>query len=70
MATSIIPHERTLTMELIASLFEKALKLESPWQVKRIELIEGRKILTIFKRWSGLFGQETGVYKWETALGS
>jgi adenine-specific DNA-methyltransferase len=21
------------------------------------------------KRWSGLFGQETGIYKWETALG-
>jgi hypothetical protein len=20
--------------------------------------------------WSGLFGQETGIYKWETALGS
>ena len=29
----------------------------------------GGKIL-IEERWSGLFGQETGVYKRETALGS
>lgn len=35
-------------MEVITSLFEKALKLESPWQVKRIEFIEDKKALTIF----------------------
>ncbi|HDH10851.1 MAG TPA: transposase family protein, partial [Nitrospirae bacterium] len=34
-------------MEVIEGLFEKALKLESPWQVKAIEFKESEKRLKI-----------------------
>ncbi|MFH1076649.1 MAG: transposase family protein [Pseudomonadota bacterium] len=35
-------------MEIITSLFEKAIKLELTWQVKGVEFIEGKKVLNIF----------------------
>jgi transposase len=35
-------------MDMVSSLFEKALKIESPWEVKRIELNEKDKSINIY----------------------
>ncbi len=35
-------------MQVLESLFEKALKLEPPWRVKRIEFREEEKRLNVF----------------------
>jgi hypothetical protein len=32
----------------ISSLFEKALKLKPPWEIKRIELREGEEVINIY----------------------
>lgn len=40
-------------MELIASLFERAVNLEPPWTVKKIDFDEQQKRLNIFIDYSG-----------------
>jgi hypothetical protein len=42
-----------------------------PGKEKQVgDLLIQLRTIAMQHRWSGLFGQETGVYKWETALDS